>query len=67
MVLESMGRLTLLLLAYFGHQLIPSLLGTAACSSTSNPDVEEYKGHTGLSPPTVYPSTVKSEANEGNF
>jgi len=35
-----------------------------ACSSTSNPDVCDYKGRTRLSPPAAYPSTVGNEANE---
>jgi hypothetical protein len=31
-----------------------------------NPNVGDYKGWTGLSPPVAYPSTVGNEANEGN-
>ena len=38
-----------------------------AYNSTSYLDVGEYKGWTGLSPPTAYPSTMEYEANEGNL
>jgi hypothetical protein len=38
-----------------------------AYSSTPNPNVGDYKGQTGLSPPAAYPSTVRNEKNEGNF
>ena len=38
-----------------------------ACSSTPYPNMGDYKRWIGLSPPTVYPSTVGYEANEGNF
>ena len=37
-----------------------------AYSSTSYPNVADYKGWTGLSPPAAYPSTVGYEANEGS-
>ena len=37
-----------------------------ACSSMLNPNVEDYMGRTGLSPPTAYRSTMENEANEGN-
>jgi hypothetical protein len=39
----------------------------SACSSMSYPDVEDYEGRTGLSPPVAYPSTVEYETNEDNF
>ena len=35
--------------------------------STSNLNVGDYKGRTGLSPPTANPSTVGNEANEGSL
>jgi hypothetical protein len=38
-----------------------------AYSSTLYPDVVDYKGRIGLSPPAAYLSTVEYEANEGNF
>ena len=38
-----------------------------ACSSMPYPDVGDYKGRTGLSPPATYPSTVEYEANEGSL
>ena len=38
-----------------------------AYSSTLYPDVGDYEGRIGLSPPTVYPSTVEYEANEGSL
>ena len=38
-----------------------------AYGSTSNPNMGDYKGRTGLSPPAAYPSTVGNEANKGNF
>jgi hypothetical protein len=31
------------------------------------PNVGEYEGQTGLSPPVVYPSTMGNEANEGSL
>ena len=36
-------------------------------STTPYPNVGDYKGRTGLSPPAAYPSTGGYEANEGNF
>jgi hypothetical protein len=30
----------------------------------SNPNMEDYKGQTGLSPPAAYPSTMGNEENE---
>ena len=51
MVRESMDRLTLLLLAYFGHRValdLPSELGPY-------PDMGDYKGRIGLPPPAAYP------------
>jgi hypothetical protein len=36
-------------------------------SSTPYPNVGDYEGQMGLSPPAVYPSTMEYEANEGNF
>jgi hypothetical protein len=38
-----------------------------ACSSTPNPNVGDYKGRIGLSPPAAYPSTMGHEANEGSL
>ena len=38
-----------------------------AYSSTSNLNAGDYKGWTGLSPPTSYPSTMGHEANEGSL
>jgi hypothetical protein len=38
-----------------------------ACSSTPNPNVGDYEGWIGLSPPAAYPSTVGNEANEDNL
>ena len=46
------------------HLVCQALL---AYSSTPYLDVGDYKGRTGLSPPTVYPSIVEYEANEGNL
>ena len=43
------------------YQAIP------AYSSTSKLDVGDYEGRTGLSAPTIYPSTVGNEANEGSL
>jgi hypothetical protein len=31
-----------------------------------NPNVGDYKGRIGLSPPAAYPSTMGNEVNEGN-
>ena len=39
----------------------------SACSSMSYPDVGDYKGWTGLSPPAAYPTTMGDKANEDNF
>jgi hypothetical protein len=39
----------------------------SACSSTLYPNVGDYKGWIGLSPPATYPSAVGHEANEGNL
>ena len=36
-------------------------------SSTPYPNVGDYEGRIGLSPPAAYPSTGGYEANEGNF
>jgi acyl-homoserine lactone acylase PvdQ len=33
----------------------------------SNWDVGDYKGRIGLSPPAVYPSTVRNEVNKGSL
>ena len=38
-----------------------------AYGSTSNPNLEDYKGRIGLSPPAAYPSTMEYEANEGSL
>jgi hypothetical protein len=38
-----------------------------ACSSTPYPDVGDYKGWTGLSPPAAYTTTMEYEANEGSL
>ena len=38
-----------------------------ACSSTPYPDMEDYKGQIGLSPPAAYPSTVEYKENEGSL
>jgi hypothetical protein len=35
------------------------------CSSTSYPNMGDYKGWTRLSPPVAYPSTMEYEENEG--
>ena len=32
-----------------------------------NPNVGDYKGRTGLSPPAAYTSTMGNEANEGSL
>ena len=37
-----------------------------ACSSTPKPNVEDYEGRRGLSPPAAYPSTVGHKANDGS-
>ena len=34
---------------------------------TQYPDVGDYKGWTGLSPPAAYPSTMEYEANKSNL
>ena len=47
--------------AHLVYQAIP------ACSSTSNPNVGDYKGQIGLSPPVTYPSTMGNETNEGSL
>ena len=39
----------------------------SASSSTSYPNVGDYKERTELSPPAAYPSTMGNEANESNF
>ena len=38
-----------------------------ASSSTPYLNVGDYKGQTGLSPPTAYPSTMEYEVNEGSL
>ena len=38
-----------------------------AYGSTLDPNVGDYKGRIGLSPPTAYPSTVGNEANKGSL
>ena len=38
-----------------------------ACSSTPYPNVGDYEGRTGLSPPAAYPSTGGYEANKGSL
>ena len=38
-----------------------------AFNSTSNPNVGDYEGWIGLSPPATYPSTMGHEANEGSL
>ena len=38
-----------------------------ACSFTSYPDMGDYEGRIGLSPPTAYPSTMEYKANEGSL
>ena len=38
-----------------------------AYSSTSYPNVEDYEGWTGLSPPAAHPSTMVNEPNEDSF
>jgi hypothetical protein len=38
-----------------------------AYSSTPYPNVGDYKGRIGLSPPAAYPSTVEYEAKEGSL
>ena len=45
----------------------PGLPSDSGLRSTSNPDVGEYKGWIGLSPPTAYPSTMGNKANEYSF
>ena len=39
----------------------------AAYSSTPYPNVGDYKGWIGLSPPAAYPSTMEYETNEGSL
>jgi hypothetical protein len=39
----------------------------SAYSSTPYPNVGDYRGRTGLSPPAAYPSTMGYEANEGSL
>ena len=53
--------LTLGIGAHLVYQVIP------ACSSMLYPDVEDYKGQTGLSLPAAYPSIVEYGANEGSI
>ena len=48
-----------------GLQLVYQAI--SACSSMPYPNVGDYKGQTGLSPPTAYPSTGGYEANEGSL
>jgi len=38
-----------------------------ACSSTLYPNVEDYKGQIGLSPPAAYPSTMEYKAKKGSL
>ena len=38
-----------------------------AYSSTQYPDMEDYEGWIGLSPPFAYPSTMGYKANEGSL
>ena len=38
-----------------------------ACSSMPYPNVGDYEGWIGLSPPTTYPSTVGYKANKGSL
>jgi hypothetical protein len=64
--LGSKDRKTLLLLTYFGHQLTPGLPSDTELGYMSNPNVGEYEGRTGLSPPAAYPSTMGNEVNEGS-
>jgi hypothetical protein len=46
------------------HTLVCQVM--MASSSTPYPNVGDYKGRTGLSPPTAYPLTRGYEENEGN-
>ena len=57
----------LLLLAHFGYRSAPGLPSDTGFRSMSNPDVGEYEGWTGLSPPAAYPSIMGNEANEDCF
>ena len=38
-----------------------------ACSSMPYPNMGDYKGPIGLSPPVAYPSTMGHEANKGSL
>jgi hypothetical protein len=44
---------------------LPQHQAMSACSSTPYPNVGDYEGWTGLSPPTAYPSTMEYKINEG--
>ena len=46
------------------HQVYQAIL---AYDSMSNPNVGDYKGRIGLSPPAAYPSTVGYKANKGSL
>ena len=48
-----------------GSHLVSQVM--PATSSMSYPNVEDYKGWIGQSPPTAYPSTVGHMANEGSL
>ena len=55
------------MLAYFGHRI--ALVGQVmpASSSMPYPNMGDYKGWTGMSPPVAYPSTMGYKANEGSL
>ena len=64
-VYEKINSTSYLLTSGTGEHLVYQAL--PACSSTLYPDVGDYKGRTGLSPPAAYPSTVGHEANKGSL
>jgi hypothetical protein len=48
-----------------GLHLVYQVMPTSR--STPYPNVRDYKGWIGLSPPVAYPSTIEYEANEGSL
>ena len=64
-VYEKINSTSYLLTSGTGEHLVYQALPT--CSSTLYPDVGDYKGRTGLSPPAAYPSTVGHEVNKGSL
>jgi hypothetical protein len=51
----------------FGHRLILGLPSTFGFQLYTEPDVGDYKGWIGMSPPATHPSTAGNEANEGSL